>query len=332
MWPAGLAAVRLARTGDPVLAPAPWTAMVGTTRRRELGPGPVASTNGTGSSAEARDRCWDWAGTVACTPSWGCVRRSCPALICSPWPLGAAGCPCTRPMTRAAPCTTCRPRGTAYCCCPALSRVEPGRLRRRDTHRGLTAVGATCSRGRSGMAALLIESIAAAKTMNAQSIRISQTATGVGMMSALRDARTNPTSRAMRAVNAGSAVALVNARRHVAGFGNRAPWRSSTRCRGTRCRFPRCWSDWRVHHRVTEAEAQRRRTERGGTRAAPTSLGSAFLAELANPFDTRARRWCRVVGDRGLTGGRGTGGGCGGHVGIARQHPTTAHRTSSPTC
>src|SRR5690606_41644673 len=56
-------------------------------------------------------------------------------------------------------------------------------------------------------AALLIESIAAAKTMNAQSIRISQTATGVGMMSALRDARTNPTSRAMRAVNAGSAVA-----------------------------------------------------------------------------------------------------------------------------
>lgn len=136
-----------------------------------------------------------------------------------------------------------------------------------------------------GTAALLIESIAAAKTMNAQSIRISQTATGVGMMSALRDARTNPTSRAMRAVNAGSAVALVNARRHAAGLRepsaveivDTVPWHAmpvSTVLERLACPTTG----------LTEAEAQRRRTERGGTRAAPTSLGSAFLAELANPL------------------------------------------------
>src|SRR5690606_3419953 len=61
----------------------------------------------------------------------------------------------------------------------------------------------------------------------------------------------------------------------------------------------------------------------------PHESGQCVSRRAGQPVDTRARRWCRVVGDRGLTGGCGTGGGCGGHVGIARQHPTTAHRTSA---
>ncbi len=136
-----------------------------------------------------------------------------------------------------------------------------------------------------GTAALLIEAVGAMKTMNAQSVRISQTASGVGMVAALRGGRTNPTSRAMHAVNAGAAVALVNARRHAARLrepravevADTVPWHAmpvSTVLERLACPTTG----------LTEAEAQRRRTERGGTRAAPTSLGSAFLAELANPL------------------------------------------------
>lgn len=136
-----------------------------------------------------------------------------------------------------------------------------------------------------GTAALLIESVAAAKAMNAQSIRISQAASGVGMVSALRDGRTNPTSRAMRAVNAGAAVALVNARRHATRLrepnaveiADTVPWHAMP----VPAVLERLSSSTAG---LTESEAHRRRVERGGVRAPRPSFGSAFLAELSNPL------------------------------------------------
>ncbi|WP_024874785.1 cation-translocating P-type ATPase [Saccharomonospora piscinae] len=134
-------------------------------------------------------------------------------------------------------------------------------------------------------AALLVESVGAMKALNAQSIRLSQTATGVGVVAALHGGRGNPTSRVMHAVNAGSAVALVAARRHAARLRepravelvDTVPWHAMPLTAVLR-RLD-CGAGG-----LSESEAARRKSERGVAALAGTSLGSAFLAELANPL------------------------------------------------
>ncbi|WP_199432404.1 HAD-IC family P-type ATPase [Qaidamihabitans albus] len=136
-------------------------------------------------------------------------------------------------------------------------------------------------------AALLVESVAVARTLNHESIRIAQASTGVGVVTALQDGRrSSPASRGMRAVNAGAGLALANARRHArrlrppepTAAPDTVPWHLMP-------------SDAAVERLATgpnglsENEARRRARDRGaGSGPVPTSLGSAFLAELANPL------------------------------------------------
>ncbi|MFD2399263.1 cation-translocating P-type ATPase [Prauserella oleivorans] len=132
-------------------------------------------------------------------------------------------------------------------------------------------------------AALLVEAVIGMKAVNAESIRIAQASTGVGVVSALQRGRTNPTSRAMRATTAGAAIAMANAARHArklavpeAEAPATEPWhlmpvdavleRLGTSAAGL----------------SGEAAARRARGRSGGPLG--TSLGSAFLAELANPL------------------------------------------------
>ncbi|PXY26707.1 haloacid dehalogenase [Prauserella coralliicola] len=134
-----------------------------------------------------------------------------------------------------------------------------------------------------GTVALLVEAVTAAKTVNSDSIRIAQASTGVGVVTALQPGRTSPTSRGMRAVNAGAGIALVNARRRASrlevpegAVPATVPWhlmpveavleRLDVTAEG-----------------LTEQRARRRARGGDGGRIGK-SLGEAFVEELANPL------------------------------------------------
>ncbi|PXY21004.1 cation-translocating P-type ATPase [Prauserella muralis] len=135
-----------------------------------------------------------------------------------------------------------------------------------------------------GTLALLVESVTAMRAVNGESIRIAQASSGVGVVTALQGGRrASPVSRGMRAVHAGAAIALVNARRRARGLRvpegavpETVPWHL----------MPAAAVLDRLGRKegLTEAEAQRRARTRGGARPERTSLGSAFLAELSNPL------------------------------------------------
>lgn len=136
-----------------------------------------------------------------------------------------------------------------------------------------------------GAAVLLVEAVGAIRSVNAQSIRIAQAASGVGAVTALQTGRGNPARRGLRPVAAGAAIALLNAVRQVrqlpdpdvTGAPETVPWhlmpadaaldRLGTTASG-----------------LTGEEARRRARIRGAGQPGETTLGSAFLAELANPL------------------------------------------------
>ncbi|SFO95635.1 plasma-membrane calcium-translocating P-type ATPase [Amycolatopsis arida] len=135
-------------------------------------------------------------------------------------------------------------------------------------------------------AAVVVAAVSAAKAVNTESIRLAQAATGVGVVTALQGRRrTAPAARSMRSVNIGAALAMANALRHARrlrppeapGAGDTVPWHlmpaaaALDRLRST--------SDG-----LDAAEARRRARERGIATDLRTSLGAAFLAELANPL------------------------------------------------
>ncbi|PRX49133.1 calcium-translocating P-type ATPase [Prauserella shujinwangii] len=135
-------------------------------------------------------------------------------------------------------------------------------------------------------AALLAEAVAVARDVNRESIRIAQAATGVGVVTALQGRRrAGATGRGMRALNAGAGLALANARRHArklsppeAAAPDTVPWHLMP----ARAVLDRLDTG---EQGLTDDVARRRARDRGGgSEAMTTSLGSAFLAELANPL------------------------------------------------
>ncbi|MGW9310028.1 HAD-IC family P-type ATPase [Saccharomonospora azurea] len=136
-------------------------------------------------------------------------------------------------------------------------------------------------------AAVLIEAVGVMKTVTTHSIRIAQASSAVGMISVLRGGVTNPTTRAQRPLNAGAAIALFNARRHALrlrepsraeAVGSRAmPWHMMP-VSAVRDRLG-CGESGLSEAEVRRRAAAVRRPSSGGT-----TLGSAFMAELANPL------------------------------------------------
>ncbi|WP_216209262.1 cation-translocating P-type ATPase [Amycolatopsis aidingensis] len=138
-------------------------------------------------------------------------------------------------------------------------------------------------------AALLVEAVDAARRLGVEDIRLAKVATGVGAISALQGgrARGGAAARSLRAVNGGAAIAMVNGHRHA-----------------RRLRPPEVTAEagplvagWHLMPAeavlreldtsadgLSGAAVRERARERGTVAARGTSLGSAFLAELANPL------------------------------------------------
>ncbi|WP_020673027.1 cation-translocating P-type ATPase [Amycolatopsis nigrescens] len=138
-------------------------------------------------------------------------------------------------------------------------------------------------------AALLVEAVAGARDVAAESVKLAKAATGVGAVSALQGGRrTSPATRSLRAVNAGAALAVVNGHRHARrlrppeadglnGKPESVPWHLMP---------PEAVLDRLAAGRdgLSTQEVKRRGRRRGDGRQLDTSLGTAFLAELANPL------------------------------------------------
>ncbi|MEU4449168.1 cation-transporting P-type ATPase [Actinosynnema sp. NPDC050801] len=137
------------------------------------------------------------------------------------------------------------------------------------------------------VAVLLVEAVPAARRVNRDGIMLAQAASGIGAVSALSTRGPAPARGAARAVDGASAIAFVD-----------GVWRAK-RLPGSRAAAvaPATTQPWHLMPAATvldrlgsgrdglaEAEAQRRQRTSTGRQAVGTSLGSAFLAELANPL------------------------------------------------
>ncbi|WP_433260301.1 HAD-IC family P-type ATPase [Actinosynnema sp. CS-041913] len=134
--------------------------------------------------------------------------------------------------------------------------------------------------------ALLVEAVSAARRVNREGIMLAQAASGIGAVSTLSTRGGRPAEGASRAVNGASAIGFVNGvwRARKLGRGGSAP-------AGRPAAQP--WHlmpvdavlDRLGSGRDGLAGGEARRRRRGERRpAVGTSLGAAFLAELANPL------------------------------------------------
>jgi calcium-translocating P-type ATPase len=136
-------------------------------------------------------------------------------------------------------------------------------------------------------AVLLVEAVAAARCVDRDSIVLAQAASGIGAVSALAGGRGMPARRSLAAVNAGAAMAFVDGVWRAHHLHTRMPTEAAAR------------PPWHlmppaaVLDRLEATEdglstEQARKRHRGGTgsRLEPlgSSLGMAFLEELANPL------------------------------------------------
>ncbi|MEU6037025.1 HAD-IC family P-type ATPase [Actinomadura sp. NPDC047616] len=134
-------------------------------------------------------------------------------------------------------------------------------------------------------AVLLVEAVAAARYVDRDCIVLSQAATGIGAVSALEGGSARPSARSVGAVNGGAALAFADGVWHAHDLHTRAPARAAAR------------PPWHLmpaeavlrrldtgEGGLTSSEAKRR--WRAGRRPEPlgTSLGAAFMEELANPL------------------------------------------------
>ncbi|WP_228122725.1 cation-translocating P-type ATPase [Saccharothrix syringae] len=135
-------------------------------------------------------------------------------------------------------------------------------------------------------AVLLVEAVPAAKRVNRDSIVLAQVASGVGAVGALGTRVGVPARSAARAVDGASAVAFVD-----------GVWRAEAVARTAAAPTSATARPWHVmpadavldalgsgRDGLPEREARRRHRTSAGRQAVGTSLGSAFLAELANPL------------------------------------------------
>ncbi|MBB5802680.1 calcium-translocating P-type ATPase [Saccharothrix ecbatanensis] len=136
-------------------------------------------------------------------------------------------------------------------------------------------------------AVLLAEAVPAARRVDRDGIMLAQAASGIGAVSALSTRGPRPSRGAARAVDGASAIAFVDGvwrAKRLTGNGA-APVAAGTS------------QPWHLMPAATvldrlgsgrdglaDGEAQRRQRTSTGRQAVGTSLGSAFLAELANPL------------------------------------------------
>lgn len=130
---------------------------------------------------------------------------------------------------------------------------------------------------------LLIEAIQAARLVNRDGIRFAQAASGIGAVGALNSRRASPAESSSRAVNGGAALAFAD-----------GVWRA----RGLRGKSeaPDSAQPWhlmpvdmvlkmiRSEKDGLSADEVKRRKRGAAVQVPETSLGNAFLAELANPL------------------------------------------------
>ncbi|MCE7000260.1 cation-translocating P-type ATPase [Saccharothrix sp. S26] len=135
-------------------------------------------------------------------------------------------------------------------------------------------------------AVLLVEAVPAARRVTRDAIMLAQAASGIGAVSALSTRGPAPARNAARAVDGASAIAFAD-----------GVWRAKRLPGGRAVVAPATSQPWHLmpadvvldrlgsgRDGLAEREARRRRRTSTGRQAVGTSLGSAFLAELANPL------------------------------------------------
>ncbi|WP_342787159.1 HAD-IC family P-type ATPase [Saccharothrix saharensis] len=135
-------------------------------------------------------------------------------------------------------------------------------------------------------AVLLVEAVPAARRVSRDAITLAQAASGIGAVSALSTRGPAPARNAARAVDGASAIAFVD-----------GVWRARRLSGGRGVVTPASSQPWHLmpaatvldrlgsgRDGLTGEEARRRQRTSAGRQAVGTSLGSAFLAELANPL------------------------------------------------
>ncbi|ONI79478.1 haloacid dehalogenase [Actinosynnema sp. ALI-1.44] len=132
---------------------------------------------------------------------------------------------------------------------------------------------------------MLVEATQAARLVNRDGIRFAQAASGIGAVGSLNSRRTSPAESSLRAVNGGATLAFVD-----------GVWRArQVRGKSAPPDTARPWHLMPVDmvlkavqsdpDGLSASEAERRRRGTSTRDSVPnTSLGSAFLAELANPL------------------------------------------------
>ncbi|SHF13390.1 cation-translocating P-type ATPase [Streptoalloteichus hindustanus] len=134
-------------------------------------------------------------------------------------------------------------------------------------------------------AVLVVESVAAARQVTRDGVRLSQIATGIGGILALRGGQAQPSAASLRSVNAGAALAFVDGlwRAHHLHTRPAPPVVSDTPWHLMPAEAVLRRLDTGADG-LSDAEVRRRWRAVGGRPALGTSLGSAFLEELANPL------------------------------------------------
>jgi len=130
-------------------------------------------------------------------------------------------------------------------------------------------------------AALVVEAVDVARTVNRESILLAQGATAVGALSAFQTGRRSPASRSLRTVNAGAAVALANAHRRARGLS--APELTSRAVPWHLMPVDIVLDRLGSHTGGLRADEAKRRAGKR-KRGERTTFASAFLNELANPL------------------------------------------------
>ncbi|MBY8851675.1 HAD-IC family P-type ATPase, partial [Saccharothrix sp. MB29] len=133
---------------------------------------------------------------------------------------------------------------------------------------------------------LLVEAVPTARRVDRDALLLAKAATGIGAVGALGARGRVPARRASRAVDGASALAFVDGVWRARGLGGRDADRGVPAGRPWHL-MPVAAVLERVGSGpdgLTAREAQRRQRTSTGRQAVGTSLGSAFLAELANPL------------------------------------------------
>ncbi|MEV4170662.1 cation-translocating P-type ATPase [Nonomuraea sp. NPDC049709] len=136
-----------------------------------------------------------------------------------------------------------------------------------------------------GTAVLLVEAVAAARSVDRDAIVLSQAATGIGAASALQGGSARPSVRSLRAVNIGAALAFADGAWRAHHLHTQTPARAVARTPWHLMPAEAVLRRLDTGEEGLSSEEARQRWRAGG-RLEPlgSSLGAAFMEELANPL------------------------------------------------